>query len=537
MGATTNRKKTDTDHGTSQFGSGKKLAAVAALNLGLKIYLTSHDALGPFFYTYGSATDHTMGEPQELLALRAKDGSDLMTEISMHCAKNWGDPIGDDPVKEYHVFREYVQDAYTLDPESYSIQEMNILYPAVKGSTSVYITHTEGFAHILKHPERYLKYLSDMPPTFSLGGVGDIYPKSEKGMTRIFGRGQLASCSKSLSESSVYDYSLAKLSLMSEDRTFRSMYRVKYQLGKLLSSITSVEMAKALIVEIMASRGQLESASLQTLPSSPIPAGAKIWAEAWASFSSDKEVVMSCFDHMKDEYVRHSCGKHVVKIHDPGLQKILRFGGVKYASAYYPDHKKNAKIVVPTPERKKVLDKTLHILGRYGFLHPEFKTHVYRPIVEKKGDNPDLGFCISKGSGKGTYILERMTDAVRDAIETGYHEHAHARTNGALDGSRKFDDRKDTDMGRMLLIAEQLFEMLKSAGVSEEEILIELNDLIQEEDEIVLELRDEDLLEITDQEIDDFFDEEVTNPGPFSPETQKALDLIQKAVDEKKPSE
>lgn len=526
IGAST--KRADGAGQIGQFGTGKKLAPAAALRMGMEVHIASHDAEGPYFYSYGVLT--APGTTDRQIVMRGHGCEDVVLDIDPAAAKNWDEPVGDDHVRCLHVLREYLNDAKDADPEGPRLQpDCTVLAPAVGGTTSVYLTMTEEIRHVLANPGRYFKFLSGAKPAFHAGGIGSLCLKSESGATRLFARGSLAFCSKKEADSSAFDYDFVEKELLSEERTFRSMPQVLIRLMRLLANLSDLSLAKALLAAMLDGKARLELSALEHLGEHAMVPQAAVWKRAWDELHAGKDAVMSSYVHYYDEYARAACGKHVVQVNQPAARKLLRLCGVPFASAFYPDHKKNAAVIVPKPEQKANLDTALRMLSRWGLAHPDFPTHVYRPLVQGKDDNPALGFCLPEGDGKGTYILERMTDDLRDALETAYHEHAHARS-GAIDGTREFDDRKDEDVGRLLLIAERLLRMLADRGAPESEILGEVEDLVREEEEDEEE-KDASAADITDAEIDalfcDAFENDPTDPL-MSEETRKALALIRK---------
>ncbi|HTK60339.1 MAG TPA: hypothetical protein VL283_04020, partial [Candidatus Baltobacteraceae bacterium] len=194
LGASSKDDNLEDDTQGGWFGSGTKYAAIAALNLGIDVWITSSDERGKYFLTYTTAQQMVDGKEHRQVILRAFEGAHdkekrIETPFTLRAAKNWTSPIGDDSMKEFRVLREYLRNAVDKDPLGTKITMVDALEWASaepgKQETYVYLTLTKEIKEMLKRADRYFKYLAGPKAVFSLPGTASAFPKSEAAATRV----------------------------------------------------------------------------------------------------------------------------------------------------------------------------------------------------------------------------------------------------------------------------------------------------------------------------------------------------------------
>lgn len=455
VGSSSKRDKLEDDTQGGWFGSGTKIAPVAALALGMEVWVASTDAEGAYLVTYVVEPRVREGEDDSRV-VRVYHGTDAVvrrdvTDFSPGAFMNWSKPIGDDDKKEFRVWREYLRNAKDADPASPIITHAHEAAPVIRGMTAAYLTRTSEYEEIMRTPERYFKYLSKDKAFFLVPGIGQFWPKSQPGVTRLFSLGTLAYCNDCTRTnwSTLYDYSFDEKSLMSEERTFENLTRVQLELARMLCQVPSVQLAKALLEAMLSGKAELERLSLGQVTSKwPIPTKDR-WKAAWRAIHGDAAVIAT--GNWFDQHARISFRKEPVNVTSHGLRSFLKICGVEESSDVVPaSDRLGYRVIVPTRQEQAVLDEARAILiGR----HPEMRAvpvRVYEPLDQATAQAA-RGFCLPPAPPfKEVYLRRDELSDIRKALGTLNHEYRHVRT-GALDGTPEFMDRADEDEVDLLL--------------------------------------------------------------------------------------
>jgi len=459
VGSSSKRDKmADTSQG-GWFGSGTKIAPVAALALGMDVWVTSHDSEGSYLVSYDVVRRDRDGE-SDTRVVRVYHGATVyrqVTDFSPDAFMNWSKPIGDDDKKEFRVWREYFRNGYDADVRMH-IAEVPSVQRAAPGMTAVFLTKTAEFDAIMRNVNRYFKYLSKDKAFFVVPGVGEFWPKSQEGVTRLFSLGTLAFCNDNTRTnwSALYDYSFDNKELMSEERTFENMNKVYLELARMLAAVASVQLAKALLEAMLAGKAELERVSLgQVGAKFPIP-GKERWKAAWHAIYGDDAVIAS--GNWADQHVRFSYSKNPIHVVSHGLKKFLRQCGVQESGDVLPAaDRQGFKLVEPTLKERGVLEEAKEILYRR---HPEMMSvpiHVYEALDEQS-EKFARGFCLPPVPPfTDVYVRRAELAHLRLVLGTLNHEFRHVRT-GAYDGTPEFMDRADEDEVALLIELRRLEE-------------------------------------------------------------------------------
>ena len=230
LGFTTKR---DAKPGTiGQFGSGTKLAAAAALRLGLDVAITSTDHAGTYFLQYELAEVEINGIKEQEIFLHYKPTPTqpkavrVQSKWGKDAFRDWDKPLGHDTNPAFRSVREYLSNA--RDGNACKVAYVDRPEPAPPGETAVYLlnkpdvysilwTDINGVRTLTVH--KYFKFFANVPPLlFAVSTIGEIHPKSEDDMTRLFVQGVLVACDRSKEMKSLFDYSLFSSTLVSHSR-------------------------------------------------------------------------------------------------------------------------------------------------------------------------------------------------------------------------------------------------------------------------------------------------------------------------------
>jgi hypothetical protein len=462
LGASSKDDNLEDDTQGGWFGSGTKYAAIAALNLGIDVWIASSDESGKYFLTYTTAKRTVDSKDHHQVILRVFEGSPdkekrIETPFTLRAAKNWTTPIGDDHLSDFRVLREYLRNAVDKDPMGTKIERVDDLAWAPDGETYVYLSLTDGFKRMLKSPDRYFKYLAGVKPVFKLDGTAIAYPKSQQGATRIFSLGTVAYCSKI--KKSLYDYSILRKRtddgrpMVTEERTFADFSKVLVEIGKLLSELRDVDRIVEIVEAITEGDAALEAEAINnTASGTPVPAAAE-WLAAWHRMHGD-DAVLSSEEVYIDEFVRHTFARKTVHVGNHFLRRFFVMCGVPEARKLVPAFTQGMtyRLVEPTGDALTRLTAGLEaVLAEY----PQARTWTFRvfaPLTEAM--TKTWGWCLWKPgdptSAPEVFILENCIGSMDTLVEVLVHEIRHGRTKQD-DHGRAFVTVADKDIRNLIM--------------------------------------------------------------------------------------
>ncbi len=433
------------------FGSGTKIAPIAAMALGMEVWVSSHDEQGSYLVTYG--VEDGPGGKEDPRVVRLYHGETVrkeVTEFSPASFMNWSKPIGSDPMNEFRVWREYFRNGRDADPEGPILSFVDAPMASGEDMTAVFITHTPQYDAIMANVNRYFKYLSNDQPLFEFPGIGQVWPKSEEKVTRMFSLGTMALCEKSSSWSTLFDYSFDQKELMSEERTFDNLAKVYGQLSQMLADCPSLVLAYRLLRAMVNGEAELERNALALLTKPEQIPGKRYWIAAWKKLYGDDAVIE--MGNWSDHHARMSFKRKPVHVASHTLRVFLSHCGVQRSVDVIPsgDRLAYAICLQLTHEERCVLRDARAILtSRY----PELNTlpvHVFEPRSPEM-EMAMLGFCLPETPPfTEVYIRRSELRSLEAALETLNHEFRHVRS-GACDGTPEFVDLADKDEKAMLV--------------------------------------------------------------------------------------
>lgn len=457
IGATAKKGKVDDPNVIGNKGSGAKLAIIPMLRLGYEIVISSTDAIGSYVLSYEAADADLGDRTAKQIFFKYLGNGSFPSMLTLEAFQDWDKPIGDDDKKVFKALREYICNAWDED-KNFTIEKVEEIHQAKQGETSVLISLTEEIKEILSHLDRYFKILDNCKPLHIGKGIfgpyGEIYAKSEDGVTRLFSQGILVDCKKAEYYSSCYDYSLNDKCLLSEERIIKNFENFVHGISNLLLSIDNDNMVDFLLSTMIknSEKAKLELSALEKKEAMSDDAR-KRWGNAWKSLMGNKAII-AVNNTQIDEDARNK-GFTVISNLPYELINFLKRCGVtnsKDVSGITEKKKENEpdfKTIDLTEDQQTMFNEAYTRFLRY---YPEAKklpVFFYRPL--KSYNQNDGGHC---GEGinkyKEIWIAEKALASVKTILEILIHEGRHCLKK-AGDYDRNFTQEADSQLVELIL--------------------------------------------------------------------------------------
>lgn len=455
IGFTTKRDSDDPDT-VGVKGSGAKLAAIAAMRRNILLWVTSVDTQGSYSITHKTRAEHIGGRIVRRIVYTYASGAEVYTNLLEDSFHDWDKPVGDDPNSCYPILREFIANAYDADRE-FTISVVDDQSPdfvaAREDETIVYIEYSPEFEAVLQEPSRYFKFLAKVKPLFTLPGVGDIYPKSDPKLTRMFVRGVLRRCSEV--SPSAFDYSIQDRSAVSEEGLLRiDTMKLFPQLAKLVCSLDDVELAKAIIVSALAGGSPAEGAILCWAggmePSEKAKAAFK---RAWKAHFGDTAIIGGASPEA--DLLAKTRGLTVVPVSFDLVRMFLQKCGIPSAQSLVMIDT-NETVDVPVGELPPELqERATRAWNTYLKQFPDAKQLPFSFFRAPKKARCSIGGHSGAGFTGVWLNVERLEDDFREVLSTIVHEHRHCRTKKP-DNDFGFWNPTDGDVADAIIRAEKL---------------------------------------------------------------------------------
>ncbi len=439
-------------------GSGTKLAAVASLRLGLNAVVASTDSLGQYLLRYETQEIDVDGMKAEQVyfhyqATSTQRGSVRNpTNMVIEAFQDWDKTIGKDDKRSFKVLREFICNALDED-RSFTLALVEQAPAVPEGETAVYITYITEIRQVFAEIARYFKFFKGVPaPLFSVDGLGDIYPKSEDGKTRLFVQGVLVDCDDNFWRDTLYDYSLREKTLVSEERIIKSSTDYETHVGRLLGQLTDRDMAKNILEAIARNTAHFEESALGRVEV-VTPPSAKVWLSVLHEMHG-KELAVASGNVDKDKDCEQIFGKTPIGAASESLQHFFSRLGIPLAKDIVPSKETMKYEVIgfddfEEPDRRRFLGAFRKLAARHpdrAFYPIEFRY----PLDENLRKYAGLADIGGAQDGKCSLMTTSRTTLDEDEEEiylTLLHETRHLKT-GAPDYNRNFIEAADRDASR-----------------------------------------------------------------------------------------
>jgi len=440
VGSTTKRDRLDDEAVIGHKGSGTKLSTVAALRLGLQVAVTSTDYLGSYYLAFDTEEVDIGGrqvrqihfnyfEPTDRGELRKSRQPWFMT---LDAFQDWDQPIGNDGLKAYKVLREFICNAFDED-KGFRIEYVDRPSFAPPGETSVYILNTPEVRQVFDRVSRYFKFLATEAPLVRLQGLGSIFTKSEPKNTRLFVLGVMVECTDDWWRHSLFDYSLSRKSLVSEERVIKSLYEYEGELGRLLAALTCDGLTFSLFQHIVSRPSGLEVRALSRVHAEDFSDRSReAWLGAVRQAYGDGPLCIATGHRAIDSDASQIYGYRVVGGDSLELRSFLKALGFPTASEIVP--KKFEYRLVRFGEldqdSQRRFQEAFRMFARQFPDRARIPIVLYYPLDEKM--RRAAGYA---GIGEGLYkeiwlaaLTPTSLGSVHDIFETLMHEGRHCVT-------------------------------------------------------------------------------------------------------------
>jgi hypothetical protein len=429
IGATTKREQYNDSSIIGNKGSGAKFSVIPVLRLGLELIVSSSDQQGPYTLRYRT-------EPARIGGQRVifDYGTEVHpSQFTLDALQDWDKPIGNDNKQIFKALREFICNAYDAD-KGFTVETVSEVTPAEKGKTVVYLSMTAEIEEILKHPQRYFKFLSNEKPLFATTH-GAIYPKSDV-VTRLFLQGVLVDC-KSYYKS-LFDYSVVDKWLLSEERIIKDFSRFMETIGRIIAEIDNLEIALKMLDGFTSEEAEIEEQAIYKIQYVSTKTR-EIFKKAWEMTYGSKAAI-AVWDTQANEDARQVMGYNIVSINGMAIQRFLRSCGISMASDLVPkrerkeEEKKEYEIVELTPQQKAIFDEAYSIFTKFFPQTKRYPVKFYKPLTPYF--DRASGFA-KIGYGEVWINAEKIID-VQTCLGDLEHETRHVLTQ-AGDYDRAFD--------------------------------------------------------------------------------------------------
>lgn len=432
IGATNKRERWDDSSVIGNKGSGAKLAVIPSLRLGYDVAVSSTDSDGAYILQYQTKeADLGNRTAQQIIFDYVGNGS-FPSQLTLEAFQDWDLPVGDDRMKIFKAFREYMVNAWDEDKD-FVLEEVDEIHQSEPGKTSAFITITDEIREILENLPRYFKFLGDADvihqaeKSLSFAG-GSIYPKSQDGVTRLFSQGVLVDCKNSSCNSSLFDYSLNGKSLVSEERIIKDFSNFQIEIGNLLMTINDPK----LIIKLFKGMAIRDEARLELYAiehaKNPSSETALAYRIAWKMHYGEK-AILSVENTQIDEDAQNK-GFDVVRGLPYSFKEFLQRCGVTNAKDVAPQQVGSKKeeprfeLLSPNKTQQEYFDKAYSLYLKYFPEASKFPVYFFKPLHRSLKDSGG-----HSGDGiqqhKEIWIAEKSLSSVRGILTILAHEGRH----------------------------------------------------------------------------------------------------------------
>jgi hypothetical protein len=471
IGATNKRERWDDSSVIGNKGSGAKLAVVPSLRLGYEVAVSSADSEGSYILKYKTQEADLGDRTSRQIVFDYVGSGSFPSQLTLDAFQDWSLPVGDDRIKIFKAFREYLVNAWDEDKD-FTLKEVEAITQAEAGKTAAFITITDEIREIIDNLPRYFKFLGKNEPLheakrdyFFSGGA--IYPKSEAGVTRFYSQGVLVDCKRSDYCSTLYDYSLMEKSLLSEERTIKDFLGFQTEIGKLLMTIEDPTLIIGIFQKMMGhTYANLELQVIGEIKDPPQNAK-KIYLLAWMMHFGEK-AILSVENTQVDEDAANK-GFNVIRGSPYPLRVFLQRCGVTNAYDVAPKAKKaeekpDYEIIELDEIQAQRFNEAQAIYLRHFPEAKKFPIYFFRPL------HVTLEYCdghcgVGVKQFKEIWIAEKTLSDVRRILAVLNHEGRHCKEQKG-DYDRGFTQAADeTIVDFMLAYPEPLKKNVWQANI------------------------------------------------------------------------
>ena len=437
-------------------GSGSKLAAVAALQLGISTGITSRDPRGSYFLEFDDDEITVEGVVAHHVHyhyyLRGdKDDSELErlrfpSNMVLEAFPDWRMPIGSDDKRSFKVLREHICNAYDADRDFvWSVSEGR--HFASEGRTSVFLGYSDEFRRIFEMPERYFKFLSKHRPCAVVEGVGEIWPKSDAANTRLFLLGVLVDCDGNRDRTSLFDYSLFDKHMLSEERILKSASAYLAGVGTVFARLEDIDICRTVLRGIEKRTARFEERALGCIRDPHLSKESKAtWLAAAHEVFGEKIALPAINNEVANSDVVQMYGYKLLRLGSHDFQCFLRDIGVPNADDIFPKNPEDRVELVLfenlEEESRKRFDVAWGLFAKhfpYRAQYPIFFFHPLDDAMKRMGGFAGYGETAYREIWIQTKTRTTLPSSLKEVLLILEHESRHCFT-GLSDHERGFGE-------------------------------------------------------------------------------------------------
>lgn len=429
--------KRDDESSIGQFGSGAKLAPIAALRKNIRWITVAKDDLGPYTLEY---------------VVRDVDGIEVIYYKYDDCEKESSFTLDAGVLswdEDFQMFREAFSNAVDSGSD-YSIEIVDEIEEYKDGYISVYLTAAPEITNIIDNFDKYFSF--HRTPIVSTD-YGDIYSAAEVGHSRFYNKGVLVD-DKDFSEviNPCFDWGFKDV-VLNEERRIRHYWQNEELIRKLLINLPNNEDGQ-LFAKLCIQNEPAEFTHIlntYSIPYDKATVVSSVWSATWISLFGDKVIP-----------VHRSSGCDIIADNLQAQGYRARFTTLVLANLMYnsgilsPEEllgkKSNIKMVECPGEHIKVLEHAIRTAARY-----DKRIHDYK--ISVMDDSNNLGMAVMGQGEEEIFVSKDCLDfGFKKIVGTLIHELDHV-TSGIEDSDfRRFRNLAD----------ERIVDLLVDAGYSDD---------------------------------------------------------------------
>lgn len=429
LGISTKRDDSDT---IGQFGSGAKLAPIAALREGIRWVTVASDENGPYVMEYVSKDVDGI----DTIFYKYHDQYEKESSFTVDAGVlSWDD--------NFQIFREAFSNA--LDEKEYRIDRDVVVedkFEHCPGYVDVYLSEHDAVNYVLDHFDWF--FLVDKTPILTTPS-GSVYTPSRKGCSRIFNKDVfvLNLPEEDVSGGQTFDWGFSDLEL-NEERRVKSEYSVERAIIRVLSEVPDSDDGRNFVSSVFDKEPNefvsFVSYSVEIMSKYP-----SVWADVWIERFGEKAIPV-----IKDDILFETIKSNLRALNysacavSKTLYSILVKAGVASPMEILGG-KANISVIECPATYKEMFDHALRTVARYDSRISDI------PVKIMESGPNGLGLHVShRGKSEIFVSVMALEQGFRCVVETLVHELDHA-LYGYKDMSREFRDVADKRICDLLL--------------------------------------------------------------------------------------
>jgi hypothetical protein len=425
--------KRDDESTIGQFGSGAKLAPIAALRMGIRWITVAKDDNGPYTLEY-------ISKNVDGIDTIFYKYDDLEKESSFTLdagVLSWDE--------DFQVFREAFANAVDSGDE-YSIEFVDEISSYAEGKISVYLTAHESVLSIVNNFDQY--FLFDRSPILT-NEYGSVYKPSRSDSVRIYNKGVFVYDREiDAGKYSLYfDWGFNNLEL-NEERRMKNVWQLEGLIAKFMASVPDDSDEALTFVKDILFNGCYEFERLLTQYSfDDHTKVTSVWSNAWVSLFTDKTIPVPYGNNatvIEDNLRASGYRSRFVPI--PLAQLLYNSGVLKPENVL--GNRTNIKVIECPSEHAKLFEHAVQTVAKYDERLLDYRISIMQ-------DSTMYGLAVMGQGEEEIFISEDCLElGYRQIVLTLIHELDHVVTGHSDSDYRQFRQAADERIVDLVLEAQ-----------------------------------------------------------------------------------